>query len=148
MSKKQALHWLMVGYVSDGAKAWIERVGGKVITLHQDPTLIGVALAYDPDGAWTWSNGEQQLRKGIEYWTTGEIQEASTGITLQYGSTCHARAEAEYYSADTTYLILPDEEFDHSTGTVKPLEIVEDARAVFPTLSDEDLLGDLDQALF
>jgi hypothetical protein len=142
---KIAFHWLVVGFISDGAKAWIEEVGGKVVTLHHDPTLIGVALAYNPDGVWTWSRGRQEYRNGIEYWSTGELQEASTGITLDYGNIDHGTAE--YCSAETNYLILPDEQFDRTTRTAKRLDPVEDAGSQFPA-DDEDLLGDLDDFPF
>jgi hypothetical protein len=108
--KNKALHWLVVGFVSDGAKAWIEEEGGKVVTLHNDPLLIGVALAYDAAGTWVWSKGRQVYRNGVEYWSTGELQEASTGITLLYGNV--ENEIAEYCSAETNYLILPDETFD------------------------------------
>jgi hypothetical protein len=80
---------------------------------------VAVALAYNPAGAWTWSHGERQHRQGIEFWNTGEIQEASTGITLQYRSTSDSGTIAEYCSCETNYLILPDEEFDITMGKVK-----------------------------
>lgn len=119
---ERAVHWLVVGYVSDGAREWIEKVGGRVMRLSNQPSLIAVALSYDPRGAWTWSKGQSQHRQGIEFWTSGEIQEASTGISLQYRSS-DRRIMAEYCSAETNYIILPDEEFDVATGKVKEPEV-------------------------
>lgn len=134
----KALHWLVVGYVSDGAKAWIEETGGQVRPLSEDPKLTAVALAYNPQGSWVWSKGRQEHRQGIEYWSTGELQEASTGITLQYGNSANSHALAEYCSAETNYLILPDEIYDSTTCQAVKYE---------PASSD-DSLGDLDEQLF
>jgi hypothetical protein len=115
MSEQKALHWLVVGYVSPGAEEWIKEAGGRVDHISSEPPLVAVALAYDPHGAWTWSRGRQEHRQGIEFWSTGEIQEASTGITLLYGNSIDKRTLAEYCSVETNYLILPDEEFDTET---------------------------------
>ncbi|GCE32231.1 hypothetical protein KDA_77150 [Dictyobacter alpinus] len=118
-----ALHWMTTGYVSPKAQAWIEQVGGKVIDLRATGApLIAVALAYNPAGAWTWSHGRREHRQGIEHWNTGEIQECSTGITLQYQSRSKERLLAEYESAHLTYLLLPDEEFDSANSKVKEEE--------------------------
>jgi hypothetical protein len=80
---------------------------------------VAVGLAYNPEGAWTWSHGRREHRQGIEYWSFGELQEASTGITLQYRNSVDPRTLAEYCSAETNYLILPNEEFDSQTRQVK-----------------------------
>jgi hypothetical protein len=117
--KKIALHWLVVGYVSPGAQEWITDIGGQVREVSSDPPLVAVGLAYNPTGAWTWHKGRQEHRQGIEYWSAGELQEASTGITLQYGNSVTPRTLAEYCSADSNYLILPDEEYDVSTGQIQ-----------------------------
>lgn len=115
---QKALHWLLVGFVSEQAKQWIEEKGGQVKQVNEAPALFTVGLAYDPAGKWVFSKGESQLRQGVEFWTTGEIQEASTGINLQYRNT-DPHISAEYCSAEENYLILPDEEYDATTGTVK-----------------------------
>ncbi|MBO0777261.1 MAG: hypothetical protein J2P37_00335 [Ktedonobacteraceae bacterium] len=114
---QKALHWLTVGFISDGARKWVKDVGGQVRELSDDPKLIAVGLAYDPAGTWVWSRGEQQFKRGIEFWSSGEIQEASTSINLLYAST--KGTPAEYASAETCYLCLPDEEYDEATGNVK-----------------------------
>ncbi len=142
----KALHWLIVGYVSPGAQEWIEDLGGRVLPVHRDPPLVAVALAYDPRGAWTWSRGRQEYRQGIEYWNTGELQEAPTGITLQYGSSTDQCASAEYCSAETTYLILPDEEFDPQTRQVK--EPGRDSQPLSPVSLDDSALGESDEHPF
>lgn len=136
-----AFHWLVVGFVSDGAKAWIEGVGGKVVPLYNDPPLIGVALAYDPDGTWVWSKGRQEYRHGVQYWSTGELQEASTGLTLLYGNVDNE--VAEYCSAENNYLILPDETFDCVSRTATRFAYANEP-ATFPSIDDDDPLGDLD----
>lgn len=135
------LHWLVVGYVSPGAKAWIEQVGGHVVCISSHPAFIAVGLAYNPKGAWVWSHGRHEHRAGIEFWNTGEIQEASTGINLL------CPRNAEYRSVDTNYLILPDEEFDEETRQVK--EPSQHAISS-PTGQEitEDGLGDLDDHPF
>lgn len=142
---RTALHWLVVGYVSAGAAHWIEQTGGRVIYLSSEPPLLAVALAYDPAGAWTWSHGRQEHRQGVEYWSLGEIQESSTGITLRYGNSQNPRALAEYCSAETNYLLLPDEEIDPATGRVK-----EQSADDTPTTAEEPVLalGDLDDHPF
>lgn len=112
------LHWLVVGYVSPGAKQWIEEVGGQVLEVSSVPPLTAVALAYNPAGVWVWSHGRQEHRQGIEFWTTGEIQEASTEISLLYQN-IDGKTLAEYSSVVDTYIILPDEEFDPRTRQVK-----------------------------
>jgi hypothetical protein len=160
---QMALHWLVVGYVSPGAEKWIKDAGGQVLMLsHSAPLLIAVGLAYDPRGAWTWSKGRQEYRQGIEYWSHGELQEASTGITLRYGNASDPRIQAEYCSCETNYLILPDEEYDPQTGQIKepgmygqPLESVPDEPDdsdvgdgnSFP-FADTDDLEDLDDFPF
>lgn len=134
--KKLSLHWLTVGYVSPQAKQWIEECGGSVKQVNEEPALYAVALAYDPAGKWVWSKGRQQLRAGIEFWTTGEIQEASTGINLLYKS-MDSYTSAEYCSAHEVYLILPDEEYDPDTKQVKEPGQYKIA-AELPELSDLD----------
>lgn len=140
--EKQALHWLVVGYVSDGAKEWIEACGGRVIPLHDDPKLLGVALAYNPDGKWVYSRGKQQLRQGIEFWSSGEIQEATTGITLLYQG-MEERTVTEYCSVDQTYLILPDETFERKKQCALKYESGSRERC-----DSDDILGDLDELPF
>jgi hypothetical protein len=154
-AKQTAFHWFVVGYVSPGAEAWIKNVGGQVLHLDSTPRLVAVALAYNPAGAWTWSHGERQHRQGIEFWNIGEIQEASTGITLQYRSTSDTRTVAEYSSCESNYLILPDEEFDITTGKVKEpdpdQEVPEDtSRQELPSTSflGDSNLEDLDDYPF
>ncbi len=135
-AKQLALHWLAVGYVSPAARAWIKKVGGNITDLSSIPSLVVVALAYNPAGVWTWSHGKQEHRQGVEFWNTGEIQEASTGITLQYKGT--GDSAAEYTSATETYLILPDEEFDPEIRQVKA------ASDEPPSGSDINIWGNLD----
>jgi len=142
-TKNTAYHWLCVGYVSEGAKAWIEEAGGQVKHLQSNPSLIGVALAYNPAGTWVWSKGRQQYRQGIEFWTTGEIQEASTGITLQYGSSSDPSTPAEYCSMETNYLILPDETFE--TETHQAIKTSQTASIIDAPEYD---LGDLEESPF
>jgi|SRR6266581_7893656 len=136
----------MVGYVSSGAQEWITDKGGQVRELASDPRLIAVGLAYNPAGAWTWSHGRKEYRHGVEYWNTGELQEASTGITLRYENSVTPRTLAEYCSADKNYLILPDEDIDPATFQIRepgaytqPLE---------PTPWNSDHLDDLDDHPF
>lgn len=138
------LHWLVTGYVSPGARAWIEQVGGHVVPISSNPTFIVVGLAYNPDGAWVWSHGRQEHRAGIEFWSSGEIQEASTGINLL------CPRNAEYRSVETNYLILPDEEFDEETKQVKePSDFVPMPKeALISSNYGEDTLGDLDDHPF
>lgn len=142
----KAFHWHVAGYVSPGAQEWILEKGGQVLPLHREPPLVAVALAYDPGDAWTWSKGRQEYRQGIAYWSTGELQEASTGITLQYRSSSDQWTLAEYCSAETTSIILPDEEYDPKTHQVKapgmyhqPLETAN---------YDDTALGDIDEHPF
>ena len=116
MSEQIAFHWLVVGYVSPAARAVIEEKGGQLRDLSSEPPLVAVALAYDPAGAWSWSHGEQQRRVGVEFWNHGYIEEASTGIMLQYGAV--TGGPAEYASVINTYLMLPDEDFDAQTRQV------------------------------
>lgn len=118
-----AQHWIMVGYISDKAKEWITDCGGQVKQVNDEPTLYAVGIAYKPDGCWNWSKGKKQFRQGIEYWSSGELQEAATGITLLYQSWEKGNATAEYCSADTVYLICPDEEFDVATMQAKPVSV-------------------------
>lgn len=115
---ENVLHWRVVGYVSPGAEQWIKDCGGQVRRLSDDPPLVAVALAYDPAGKGVWSHGRLEHRQGLEFWSTGEIQEATSGINLLYQSATE-RVLAEYASAETTYLILPDEEYDPATKQVK-----------------------------
>lgn len=118
LPEDKAIHWLVVGYISDGARAWVESLGGRVLQLSATPSLIAVGLFYDKSGAWVWSHGKREHRQGIEYWSQGEIQEASTGITLIYRH-MGDYTDPAYCSMDTNYLILPDEVFDPKTGRVK-----------------------------
>ncbi len=136
-AKSLALHWLTVGYVSPAAKAWIEKVGGSVFDLSNVPPLVAVALAYNPVGAWTWSHSKQEHRQGVEFWNTGEIQEASTGITLQYRGI--GDKTAEYTSVTDTYLIMPDEEFDPKARKVKAPSAYSE-----PSCSSTDTWGNSD----
>lgn len=139
---QMALHWLVVGYVSPGAQQWIKDAGGQVLTLsHSAPPFIAVGLAYDPRGAWPWCKGRQEYRHGIEYWSTGELQEASTGITLQYGNASDPHALAEYCSCETNYLILPDEEYDPETGLVKEPGMYDQALEPVPDEPGDSGLG-------
>ncbi len=133
----KALHWLAVGYISPGAQEWVKEKGGQVFHLSQEgaPVLVAVGIAYDPAGAWTWSRGERQHREGIEFWSHGVLEEASTGIELQYRS-IDARTLAEYSSAETTYLILPDEEFNPQTRQVGERGIYRQ-----PDVSTEEVLS-------
>ena len=110
MSEQIEFHWLVVGYVSPAARAVIEEKGGQLRDLSSEPPLVAVALAYDPAGAWSWSHGEQQHRVGVEFWNHGYIEEASTGIMLQYGNV--AGSAPELSSVVDTYIVLPDEDFD------------------------------------
>jgi hypothetical protein len=114
-----ALHWLMVGYISLGAKEWIEDQRGQVREVSSEPRLYAVGFPFNPNGTWVWSKGRQEYRHGVEYWSTGELQEASTGITLRYGNSADTSTLAEYCSAHTNYLILPDEEYDATSDQVK-----------------------------
>lgn len=107
---QKAFHWLVVGYVSPAARAWIEEKGGQLRDLSSDPPLVAVALAYDPEGEWSWSHGEQQHRVGVEFWSHGYIEEASTGIMLHYGNV--AGSAPEFSSVVDNYIVLPDEDFD------------------------------------
>jgi hypothetical protein len=117
--KKLERYWLVVSYVSDGAKKWIEDVGGQVMALEGGPVpLFAVGLAYNPEGGYSYSHGRREHRQGIEHWNLGEIQEVSTGITLIYKAKTGENV-AEYTSCTETYLILPDEEFDKATNKVK-----------------------------
>jgi len=110
MSEQMALHWMVVGYVSEGARAWIEEKGGSLRDLSIEPPMVAVALAYDAAGVWVWQHGEQQHRVGVEIWNNGYIEEASSGIMLQYGAVTGGAAELA--SVTDTYILLPDEDFD------------------------------------
>jgi hypothetical protein len=148
----KALHWLAVGYVSPNAQKWIEEVGGKVLVISDTIPLIAVGLAYDPHGAWVWSHGRREHRQGIAFWSSGEIQEASTGLHLLYRH-FDCRSQAEYSSANETYLILPDEEFDPATKHVKWQEETEKIaeipyEAVAVTEDLEEGQGDLNDHPF
>jgi hypothetical protein len=137
------LHWLVTGYVSPGARAWIEELGGHVIQLSSTPSFIAVGLAYDPKGAWVWSHGRREHREGIEFWSSGEIQEASTSINLL------CPRNAEYRSCETNYLILPDEEFDEATGRVKePSQHIPMPKEAVVLPYGDDSLGNLDDHPF
>jgi hypothetical protein len=117
MSKQMEFHWLVVGYVSKGARAWIEEKGGRLRDLSSEPPLVAVALAYDPDGTWSWSQGEQQHHVGVEFWNHGYIEEPSTGIMLQYGNV--AGSAPEFSSVVDNYIVLPDEDFDAEIRQVR-----------------------------
>lgn len=121
MSTPRALYWLLVGFVSDRAKAAIEECGGIVRQVNQEPRLLIVGLAYDPAGKWVWNQGERSLRQGIEFWNSWEIQEASTSIHLRYSNT-DPRFAALQCSAEENYILLPDEDYDAATDTVKKAE--------------------------
>lgn len=157
----RAIHWLVVGYISDGARAWVEALGGRVLQACKDPSLIAVGLLYDQAGAWVWSHGKREHREGVEFWSSGEIQEASTGITLIYRH-MGDYFDPAYCSMDTNYLILPDEEFNSETGQVKqpsdfvPMPSEETIRAsdetALPSLSsnqeDDSSLGEIEDHPF
>lgn len=106
--EQKAFHWLVVGYVSPAARAMIEEKGGQLRELSSEPPLVPVALAYDRAGAWSWSHGEEQHRIGVEFWSSGYLEEASTGLMLQYGAV--TGGSPEYASVTETYLVLPDED--------------------------------------
>lgn len=130
-----ALHWLMVGYISDKAREWITECGGQVKQVNDSPILYAVGIAYNPDGTWVWSKGKRQFRQGVEFWSMGEIQEASTGITLLYKSWADGiRAESD----DTRYLLCPDEEFDVETKQAKPVEYVMASSTTSVTWTEDD----------
>lgn len=136
---QKAFHWLVVGYVSPGVRAWIEEVGGNVRELSSDPPFVAVALAYDPAGSWSYSHGEQQHRVGVEFWSNGYIEEASTGIMLQYGAVTGETPTLA--SVTDTYLVLPDEDFDIQMRQVveqNPDETNDDQLPESDLLSDED----------
>lgn len=144
-----AFHWVVVGYVSPGAEKWIKEVGGQVLSVNDEPRLVIVGLAYNPDGAWVWSHGRREHRQGIEFRSSGEIQEASTGISLLYRNS--AGTTAEYCSVETNYLILPDEEFDPATAKEKEsglYEVLIPERVTTNSVSRDFDLGDLDEHPF
>lgn len=146
-----ALHWLVVGYVSPGAEKWIKDAGGQVLSVNSEIPLIAVGLAYDPNGAWTWSHGRREHRQGIEFWSSGELQEASTGITLRYGTRSDSYALAEYCSAKENYLLLPDEEIDPTTGNEKEsgmYDVLIPEPVTTNSASSDFDLGDLDEHPF
>ena len=115
----EKFHWMVVGYVSPGAEKWITDVGGCIQHFETTPPLVVVGLAYNPDGVWGWNHGQWQLRKGIEFWNSGDIQEGSTGITLHMGNRVSGQGLAECESVDGNYLILPDEQMNPETFVIK-----------------------------
>lgn len=112
-TEQKAFHWLVVGYVSPAARAVIEEKGGQLRDVSSEPPLVAVALAYDPAGTWSWSHGEEQHRVGVEFWSSGYLEEASTGLMLQYGAV--TGGSPEYVSVTETYLVLPDEDAPDQT---------------------------------
>ena len=112
--EEKALYWLVVGYVSPKAKQSILALGGRVDEISHEPPFVVVGLAHDPSGYWVWSHGQRQHRSAIEFWSSGEIQ--LQHITLLWGP-----FNAECYSVEETYLILPDEDFDTATGSLENL---------------------------
>jgi hypothetical protein len=136
----------MVGYVSPGAEIWIKDAGGQVREVSSEPRLIAVGLAYNPAGAWTWSHGRKEYRHGVEYWNTGELQEASTGITLRYENSVTPRTLAEYCSAEKNYLILPDEEIDPTTFKIREPSVTTQPEE--PITWSQETLDDLDDHPF
>jgi hypothetical protein len=88
----------------------------------------------------------REHRQGIEFWTTGEIQEASTGINLLYRNIDESTV-AEYGSVIDNYLILPDEEFDPETRQVKEQSAIWKARSSVD-LTDPSSLGSIDDHPF
>lgn len=154
---KLLLHWLMVSYVSPGAKDWIERVGGRVLPVSSEPPLIAVGIAYHPEGCWKWRGGHQEKVQGLQFWSSGEIQEPYTDINLIYKPIHDRWVVAEYCSADDTYLILPDEEFDRETRAVKPQQEIKEEEAQeegrapqqeYTSFLDDDNYDDLDDHPF
>ncbi len=119
--EQKAFHWLVVGYVSPAARAVIEAKGGQLRDLSSDPRLVAVALAYDSAGTWNWSHGEEQHRVGVEFWSSGYLEEASTGLMLQYGAV--TGGSPEYASVTETYLLLPDEDAPALARQVRKREL-------------------------
>ena len=103
--EEKVFYWLVVGYVSSKAKQSILALGGRVDEISYEPPLVAVGLAHNPAGYWVWSHGQRQHRSAIEFWNSGEIQ-------LQHITLLRGPRNAECYSVEETYLILPDEDFD------------------------------------
>lgn len=139
-TEQRAYHWLVVGFVSPAARAVIVEKGGQVRDLSDDPPLVAVALAYDPAGVWSWSRGEQQHRTGVEFWSHGYLEEASTSLMLQYGAA--TGGSPEYASVIETYLVLPDEDFDAQTRQVREGEQGTSESQLFELVLPPDNGGD------
>lgn len=103
--KEKALYWLAVGYVSPRARQSILALGGSVHEISHEPPFVAVGLAHDPAGYWVWSHGQRQHQSAIEFWRSGEIR-------LQRVTLLRGPRNAECYSVEETYLILPGEDFD------------------------------------
>src|SRR5690242_10424895 len=101
--EEKAFYWLVVGYVSPKAKRSILALGGRVDEICHEPPFVAVGLAHDPSGYWVWNHGQHQHRSAIEFWNSGEIQ-------LQHLTLLRGPRNAECYSVEETYLILPDED--------------------------------------
>ncbi|GHO77942.1 hypothetical protein KSD_57130 [Ktedonobacter sp. SOSP1-85] len=141
MSTPRAHYWLLVGLVSDGAKAAIEERGGIVRQVNEKPRLLIVGLAYDLAGKWVWNERERQLCTSIEFWNSWELKETSTGLHLRYGNTNALMANLDC-SAEENYILLPDEDYDTTTNTVKKAEQKTMQDDGFFTIGEFPFVGD------